>query len=128
MAQRMAGLRTNALVATGAAVFILSAMSASPDSPGRAAQIVSGIGFLGAGVIMRDGMNVRGSYRRHAVVFGRDRRTLRPGTVLERDGGYADYSVRQYPAARGGAAHSHLLPGAGDEEKGCLTRHLSART
>lgn len=33
--QRMAGLRTNALVATGAAVFILSAMSASPDSPGR---------------------------------------------------------------------------------------------
>ena len=29
--QRMAGLRTNALVATGAAVFILSAMSASPD-------------------------------------------------------------------------------------------------
>lgn len=46
--QRMAGLRTNALVATGAAVFILSAMSASPDSPGRiAAQIVSGIGFPG---------------------------------------------------------------------------------
>lgn len=32
--QRMAGLRTNALVATGAAVFILSAMSASPDSQG----------------------------------------------------------------------------------------------
>ncbi|WP_044611899.1 MgtC family protein [[Enterobacter] lignolyticus] len=59
--QRMAGLRTNALVATGAAVFILSSMSASPDSPGRiAAQIVSGIGFLGAGVIMREGMNVRG--------------------------------------------------------------------
>lgn len=59
--QRMAGLRTNALVATGAAVFILSSMSTSPDSPGRiAAQIVSGIGFLGAGVIMREGMNVRG--------------------------------------------------------------------
>lgn len=59
--QRMAGLRTNALVATGAAVFILSSISASPDSPGRiAAQIVSGIGFLGAGVIMREGMNVRG--------------------------------------------------------------------
>ncbi|KAA5971570.1 MgtC family protein [Pantoea sp. M_9] len=59
--QRMAGLRTNALVATGAAVFILSSVSASPDSPGRiAAQIVSGIGFLGAGVIMREGMNIRG--------------------------------------------------------------------
>ncbi|STR62461.1 magnesium transport protein MgtC [Klebsiella michiganensis] len=52
--QRMAGLRTNALVATGAAVFILSSISTSPDSPGRiAAQVVSGIGFLGAGVIMR---------------------------------------------------------------------------
>lgn len=59
--QRMAGLRTNALVATGAAIFILSSMSTSPDSPGRiAAQIVSGIGFLGAGVIMREGMNIRG--------------------------------------------------------------------
>jgi putative Mg2+ transporter-C (MgtC) family protein len=59
--QRMAGLRTNALVATGAAVFILSSISTSPDAPGRiAAQIVSGIGFLGAGVIMREGMNIRG--------------------------------------------------------------------
>ena len=59
--QRMAGLRTNSLVATGAAVFILSSISTSPDSPGRiAAQVVSGIGFLGAGVIMREGMNVRG--------------------------------------------------------------------
>lgn len=59
--QRMAGLRTNALVATGAAVFILSSIETSPDSPGRiAAQIVSGIGFLGAGVIMREGMNIRG--------------------------------------------------------------------
>lgn len=59
--QRMAGLRTNALVATGAAIFILSSVSTSPDSPGRiAAQIVSGIGFLGAGVIMRQGMNISG--------------------------------------------------------------------
>ncbi|AKP32266.1 MgtC family protein [Yersinia aleksiciae] len=59
--QRMAGLRTNALVATGAAVFILSSYATSPDSPGRiAAQVVSGIGFLGAGVIMREGMNIRG--------------------------------------------------------------------
>ncbi len=59
--QRMAGLRTNALVATGAAVFILSSVTTSPDSPGRiAAQVVSGIGFLGAGVIMREGMNIRG--------------------------------------------------------------------
>ncbi|WP_348250091.1 MgtC/SapB family protein, partial [Salmonella enterica] len=59
--QRMAGLRTNAVVAPGAAVFILSFITTSPDSPGRIApQIVSGIGFLRAGVIMRERMNVRG--------------------------------------------------------------------
>lgn len=59
--QRLAGLRTNALVATGAAIFILSSASTSPDSPGRiAAQIVSGVGFLGAGVIMRHGLNISG--------------------------------------------------------------------
>ena len=60
--QRMAGLRTNALVSLGTAVFILT-VKELPDATGMArmaAQIVSGIGFLGAGVIMRDGLNVRG--------------------------------------------------------------------
>jgi len=48
--QRMPGLRTNALVATGAALFILNYMITDPSSPGRvAAQIVSGISFLGLG-------------------------------------------------------------------------------
>src|SRR5436190_19831651 len=60
--QRMAGLRTNALVAIGAAGFVVfSATFPGEDSPTRvAAQIVSGIGFLGAGVILREGVNVRG--------------------------------------------------------------------
>jgi putative Mg2+ transporter-C (MgtC) family protein len=60
--QKMAGLRTNALVALGAAGFVIfSAMYPGPDSPTRvAAQIVSGIGFLGAGVILREGVNVHG--------------------------------------------------------------------
>jgi putative Mg2+ transporter-C (MgtC) family protein len=60
--QRMAGLRTNALVALGAASFVVFA-SLYPDevSPTRvAAQVVSGIGFLGAGIIFRDGFNVHG--------------------------------------------------------------------
>jgi putative Mg2+ transporter-C (MgtC) family protein len=59
---RMAGLRTNALVATGAALFTLFAADTVDEvSPTRvAAQVVSGIGFLGAGVILRDGINVRG--------------------------------------------------------------------
>lgn len=67
---RMAGSRTNALVATGATLFVLlSAYGfATTDVQGViradptrvAAQIVSGIGFLGAGVILRDGLSVRG--------------------------------------------------------------------
>jgi putative Mg2+ transporter-C (MgtC) family protein len=60
--QRMAGLRTNTLVATGSALFVmLSFMIVNDSNPSRiAAQVVSGIGFLGAGVIMRDGLNIRG--------------------------------------------------------------------
>lgn len=61
--QRASGLRTNALVATGAALFVLMSMGFVEDeaSPTRvAAQVVSGIGFLGAGVIIRDGGNIRG--------------------------------------------------------------------
>lgn len=59
---RMAGLRTNALVAVGSALFVLLAAYAVDEvSPTRvAAQVVSGIGFLGAGVILRDGINIRG--------------------------------------------------------------------
>jgi putative Mg2+ transporter-C (MgtC) family protein len=59
---RMAGLRTNALVAVGSALFVLlAAYTADEVSPTRvAAQVVSGIGFLGAGVILRDGINIRG--------------------------------------------------------------------
>jgi putative Mg2+ transporter-C (MgtC) family protein len=60
--QRMAGLRTNALVSVGAAGFVVFSMSVAADSsPTRvAAQIVSGIGFLGAGVILREGLNITG--------------------------------------------------------------------
>jgi putative Mg2+ transporter-C (MgtC) family protein len=60
--QRMAGLRTNALVAIGAAGFVVFSASVPGDNnPTRmAAQIVSGIGFLGAGVILREGINIRG--------------------------------------------------------------------
>lgn len=60
--QLMAGLRTNALVSIGAAGFVVFATTVSGDSSQTqvAAQIVSGIGFLGAGVILREGINVRG--------------------------------------------------------------------
>jgi putative Mg2+ transporter-C (MgtC) family protein len=59
---RMAGLRTNALVAAGATLFVLySEAVADVGSPTRVASyVVSGIGFLGGGVILRDGAGVRG--------------------------------------------------------------------
>ena len=61
---RMAGMRTNTLVAAGSALFVVlggfSFGSEVADPTRVAAQVVSGIGFLGAGVIMREGLNVRG--------------------------------------------------------------------
>jgi putative Mg2+ transporter-C (MgtC) family protein len=59
---RMAGLQTMALVSMGSALFfILGAFSFPGTDPTRvAAQIVSGIGFLGAGVILKHGLSVVG--------------------------------------------------------------------
>jgi putative Mg2+ transporter-C (MgtC) family protein len=58
---RIAGLRTNALVAAGATLFVLYAAATEDSSPTRVASyVVSGIGFLGGGVILRQGVNVRG--------------------------------------------------------------------
>jgi putative Mg2+ transporter-C (MgtC) family protein len=60
--QRIAGLRTNALVSAGAAMFvsITHLMPLNSTSLQVAGQVVSGIGFLGAGVIMREGLSIRG--------------------------------------------------------------------
>ncbi|NAW51091.1 MgtC/SapB family protein [Elizabethkingia argentiflava] len=61
--QKSAGLRTNTLVSLGAVTYILISVSLTGNTgdPSRiAAQIVTGIGFLGAGVIMKDGLSVQG--------------------------------------------------------------------
>jgi putative Mg2+ transporter-C (MgtC) family protein len=60
--QRSAGLRTNVLVAVGAAAFTdLGWRIFGSDGAARIiAYVVSGIGFLGAGVIMKEGTQVRG--------------------------------------------------------------------
>lgn len=60
--QRTAGLRTNVLVAVGAAVFVDMAnrLHGRDAAVHVLAYVVSGIGFLGAGVIMREEGNVRG--------------------------------------------------------------------
>ncbi len=60
--QRTAGLRTNALVALGASAFVDLAqkLGGNVEAIRVISYTVSGIGFLGAGVIMKEGMNIRG--------------------------------------------------------------------
>lgn len=60
--QRTAGLRTNVLVCLGAAIFVDMAfnLGGQQGTLRVIAYIVSGIGFLGAGVIMREEGNIRG--------------------------------------------------------------------
>ncbi|WP_270888384.1 MgtC/SapB family protein [Pedococcus sp. 5OH_020] len=65
---KVAGVRTHALVAVGAALFTIAGAHGFGEIPRGpnvdplrvAAQVVSGIGFIGAGAIMRDGTSVRG--------------------------------------------------------------------
>ena len=61
--QRMAGTRTNALVAAGASAFVMCAFMVRDTSRSEAqivSYVVSGVGFLGAGVIFKDSGSVRG--------------------------------------------------------------------
>jgi putative Mg2+ transporter-C (MgtC) family protein len=59
--QRTAGLHTITLVAVGAALFTaLPELLGSSDVMRVAAQVVTGVGFLAGGVILREGFNVRG--------------------------------------------------------------------
>jgi putative Mg2+ transporter-C (MgtC) family protein len=58
-----AGLRTNMLIALGSALFSVMSvqLGSGAGSPDRiAAQVVTGIGFLGAGAILRSGENIHG--------------------------------------------------------------------
>ena len=61
---KLAGLKTNALVCVGSALFTCIGYQASfmgqADPTRIAGQIASGIGFLGAGAILRDGLTIRG--------------------------------------------------------------------
>ena len=60
--QRTAGLRTNTLVAVGAAVFVDmgNRLGGHEGAVHVVAYVVSGIGFLGAGAIMKEGANITG--------------------------------------------------------------------
>ena len=58
--QRAAGLRTNTLVCLGAAAFVDLGLTIAPGTTQVIAYVVSGVGFLGAGAIMKDGGSIRG--------------------------------------------------------------------
>ena len=68
MRHKLAGLRTNMLVALGSCLIMLLSQSLYDNVEGKtnadparlAAQVVSGIGFLGAGAIMKEGLTVTG--------------------------------------------------------------------
>ncbi len=61
---KSAGMRTNALVAMGSAIFVMISFQITAEKGGDSTriigQIVTGIGFLGAGVILHQGMNIQG--------------------------------------------------------------------
>ncbi|MGI6129150.1 MAG: MgtC/SapB family protein [bacterium] len=60
-AHRPAGFRTHTLVSVGAALVMVLSQSIPGADPARlGAQVVSGVGFLGAGSILREGLTVRG--------------------------------------------------------------------
>jgi putative Mg2+ transporter-C (MgtC) family protein len=68
--QGLTSARTNALVAVGAAQFVmLSELIGTGDPTRIAAQVVSSIGFLGAGVILRTGFHIRG-FNTAATLWG----------------------------------------------------------
>ena len=57
---RPAGLRTHMLVCLGSAMFTVAGLSLEPNTSRIAEAIATGIGFLGAGAIIAQGMRVRG--------------------------------------------------------------------
>ena len=59
--KRIIGLRTTILVSLGAFLFVRFSFSVGGSDISRiASQVVAGIGFLGAGVILKDGKKIRG--------------------------------------------------------------------
>jgi putative Mg2+ transporter-C (MgtC) family protein len=61
MRRKSAGFRTNILIAVGSCVFTLIALGFATGDPTRVpGQIVTGIGFLGGGVIVTQGGSIRG--------------------------------------------------------------------
>jgi putative Mg2+ transporter-C (MgtC) family protein len=58
--QRAAGLRTNTLVCLGAAAFVDLGITLQGNSTTVITYVISGVGFLGAGAIIKEGAGIRG--------------------------------------------------------------------
>jgi uncharacterized membrane protein YhiD involved in acid resistance len=82
--QRTAGLRTYSLVSIGAALFVLLATLIGVREEGSriAAQVISVIGFLGAGVLMRTGLSVHGL---NTASTNEDKHTVIKATLTAED-------------------------------------------
>ena len=93
--QHEAGLRTNALVTMGAAIFGAVSLTFSDDSR-VAAGVVQGIGFIGAGLIFQRGQGLVG-LTTAATPLGHGRRGLAGGTGA---------AARRHPRDRARAGHA----------------------
>lgn len=94
---RSAGIRTNALVALGSTLFVLvselAVAGGSSGDPTRvAAQVASGIGFLGAGVILKHGASVSGQYYHYRADNG-DQQIAGTGERADRRRSINDYET-----------------------------------
>ena len=98
MRNKSAGLRTNMLVALGSCLIMIMSQALYDNVEGKtnadparlAAQVVSGIGFLGAGAIMKEGLTVTGLTTAGDALGGRGGRSCGRRGVLprrERDDG-----------------------------------------
>ena len=63
ISHKSAGLRTNALVSVGSALYVLLSIQLTQDEGDVTriiSQIVTGVGFIGAGIIFKEGLNIHG--------------------------------------------------------------------
>jgi len=117
-----AGISTHTLVIVGAMLFTFMSMTVDPASKSRiAAQIVSGIGFLGAGLIIKEGASVKNLTTAASIYVRTKRNSIRSGSshlcdcfsqLLRFDIAIAVYG------AQSALGHSQLITKRGDLSHG----------
>ncbi len=120
---KAAGLRTMTLISFGSALFTIMSIRIGGDTNAAriAAQIVSGVGFLGAGVIMRDGGRVTG-LTTAATVW------LTASLGMGFGAGYASIALAATGLTLGVLLLLPILEGAIDRRREVITYQISAET